>query len=298
MYSNNEKKLLLVINGVAGKGRAKSILFKAVELFSQHGYRVTVLPTEPNGITEQKVAQEVGNYSLCTAIGGDGTLNSVVRGIIKSGSNVPLGYIPLGSTNDFAASLKLSKDITEACTRIAENPAREIDIGCFNGEPYVYIACTGMFADASYMTSQQLKNALGYGAYLLKGIKSLLGTRKARYTVIADGERIEGEFLFCAVSNTLRAGGVIWLPKGDVEFDDGYFELTMLKAPATISQGSAMINDLLYSRLDTNSFLRRKAKKIEISVEHPSGWSLDGENGGAHSQAEIDVLEKALRFIY
>ncbi len=294
----SEKRLLLIINPVAGKGRGKNAVFKAVEVFSRHGYRVTVLPTQPNGITEQALINEVGDYSLCVAVGGDGTLNAAVNGIIKSGYDIPLGYIPLGSTNDFAASLKLVKNISTACERIAVMPPKPIDIGRFGDRYFAYIACTGMFADASYMTSQQLKNTLGHSAYLLKGLYSLKDTRKTFYKVVTESETIEGEFLFCSVSNTLRAGGVIWLPKGEVSFDDGEFELTMLKAPTTIAEGSAMVNDLLYSRLETNTFLRRKVRRAEITVQQPAGWSLDGENGGEHSTVNIGIIEKGLRLVY
>lgn len=293
-----EKRLLLIINPVAGKGRGKNAVFKCVDIFSRYGYRVTVLPTQPNGITEQILTREVKDYSLCIAVGGDGTLNAAVNGIIKSGCDVPLGYIPLGSTNDFAASLKLVKDISKACERIAVTEPRHIDIGRFGERYFAYIACTGMFADASYMTSQQLKHALGHSAYLIKGLYSLKDTRKTRYTVVTESETIEGEFLFCSVSNTLRAGGVIWLPKGEVRFDDGEFELTMLKAPTNIAEGSAMVNDLLYSRLETNTFLRRKVKRAEITVQHPAGWSLDGENGGEHGTALIEVVQNGLRLVY
>ena len=295
---STDKSLLLIINPVAGKGRGKRLLFDIAESFTQYGYRVSILPTERGEITENIIALEAHKYSLCVALGGDGTLNTAVRGILKSDRDVPLGYIPLGSTNDFAYSLSLPKDISVACSNIAFNESRHIDIGCFNGRHFAYIACTGMFADASYMTSQQLKNTLGYGAYLVKALPSLLGTRKARYSVVADGEAIEGEFLFCSVSNTLRAGGVIKLPREDVRFDDGYFELTMLKAPKNLADGSSMVNDLLYSRLDTQNFLRRKAKNIKITVGHPSGWSLDGENGGTTDTAVITVREKAIRFVY
>lgn len=289
---------MLAVNPVAGKGRGKSIVYKAVEIFSQHGYRVTVLPTEPDRRTETVIFSEAHNYDRIVAIGGDGTLNNVASGIMKSGSDVALGYIPLGSTNDFAASLKLPKDVNIACEHIAELEPKPLDVGVFGDRYFVYIVCTGMFAEASYMTSQQLKNTLGHSAYLIKGLYSLKETKKMHYTVETESETIDGEFLFASVSNTLRAGGVVWLPKGEVEFDDGFFELTMIKAPKRISEGTSLVNDLVYSRLDSENFLRRKVKYARVRVDSPSGWSLDGENGGEHSEAVIEIKEKALHFIY
>lgn len=296
--SFQNKNLLLVLNPVAGKGKGKKICFETVELLTKHGYRVTVLPTEHGTKTEETIAKEAVNYEKIVAVGGDGTLNNVVNGLLKSQSDAPLGYIPLGSTNDFAYSLGLPKKITEACERIANDEPRFIDIGSFGDRNFVYIACTGMFAEASYMTSQQLKNTIGHSAYLLKGLFSLKDTKKMQYNVTADGAAFEGEFLFCAVSNTLRAGGVVSLPKSDVEFDDGFFELTMIKAPKKISDGTGMVSDLIHNHLDTDNFVRCRARNFKIEVEQESGWSLDGENGGNHNSVSIEIKEKALRFIY
>lgn len=287
-----------MLNPVAGKGKGKKICFETVELLTKHGYRVTVLPTEHGTKTEETIAKEAVNYEKIVAVGGDGTLNNVVNGILNGNADVPLGYIPLGSTNDFAYSLGLPKKINEACERIANNEPRFIDIGSFGDRNFVYIACTGMFAEASYMTSQQLKNTIGHSAYLLKGLFSLKDTKKMQYKVTADDVTLDGEFLFCAVSNTLRAGGVVSLPKNEVEFDDGLFELTMLKAPKRITHGTSIVSDLIHNRLDSDNFVRHRARNFKIEVEEESGWSLDGENGGNHNSVSIEIKQKALRFIY
>lgn len=274
------------------------MLFDAIDVFSRYGYRVTVLPTESGERTEAHIIEEAKNYDLCVAVGGDGTLNNTVSGIIRSKTDIPLGYIPLGSTNDFAASLELPKDIFSACEQIATCKPKSIDVGSFNGRYFVYIACTGMFSEASYSTPQQLKNAFGYSAYLWKGLISLKDTKKMRFTVETDSETIDGDFLFAAVSNTVRAGGIMWLPKKEIRFDDGFFELTMVKAPEKIKDGTALVNDLIVSRVDTDNFIRKKVKHAVIRTEHKSGWSLDGENGGERSKAVIEIHNKAIRFIY
>lgn len=296
VYKN--KKLLLVLNPVAGKGRGRSILFDAIDEFTKYGYRVTVLPTENYERTEARIVSEVKDYDLCVAIGGDGTLNTVASGIVKSCTDVPMGYIPLGSTNDFAASLGLPKDIFTACEEIANNRPKAIDVGMLGDRYFVYIACTGMFSEASYNTPQQLKNAFGYSAYLWKGLVSLKDTKKMRFVVETDSGNIDGDFLFAAVSNTVRAGGLVWLPKKEIRFDDGLFELTMIKAPENIKNGTALVNDLIVSRVDSDNFLRKKIKQAVIHTEHRSGWSVDGENGGEHTSVSIEIKQKALRFVY
>ncbi len=298
MSSLYEKKLLLAVNPVSGKGQGKSKLFETVDCFTKFGYRVTVLPTAPNRETEDIIAKEAGEYDLITAIGGDGTLNMAANGILRSGIDVPLGYIPLGSTNDFAASLGLTKKISEASKRIAEGEAKYIDIGQFGDRYFVYIACTGLFAGASYMTSQQLKNIMGPGAYLFKGITDLVETKKVRYKVELDNETIGGDFLLASFSNTLRAGGMFTLPKNEVSFDDGMFEVTMVKAPKNIKEATVMTNDMINSKLRSEYIIRRKAKKATVIFDSPRGWSLDGENGGEFKEADIAVKHRALRLIY
>lgn len=292
------KKLLLVVNPVAGKGLGKLRLFSVADELTRHGYRVTVLPTSPNGDTEDIIAKEAKDYSTITAIGGDGTLNAVANGIMRSERDTPMGYIPLGSTNDFAASLGLTKNIRQACERIAENEPRAVDIGRFGDKYFVYVACTGLFAGVSYMTSQQMKNFFGHSAYLIKGLFELSENQKAKYTIELENETIGGDFLYAGVSNTLKLGGIFSLPKGEISFDDGYFELTLIKAPKNIIDGTALTNELINSRFDSHNFMRRKIRKAVIRCNTARGWSIDGENGGEKSEAVIEVKEKSLRLIY
>lgn len=291
------KKLLLIINPVAGKGKGKSRLFEATDIFTKSGYRVTVMPTE-NGRTEAMVAEEAVNYDLIVAIGGDGTLNSVASGIIKSGRDIPLGYIPMGSTNDVGYSLGLSKNIPEACKRIVETAPKYIDAGRIDGDYFVYIACTGMLTDVSYATSQQLKNALGHGAYVIKGLLELTDLKKSIYKIVLDGETIEGDFLYAGVSNTLRAGGFFTLPKSGVSFDDGLFELTLIKNPDKIADRVLLANDVLNSNLKGKHFIHKKVSKATVYCDEPKVWSIDGENGGPRNKIEFEVLKKRLRLIY
>ncbi len=286
------------MNPVAGKGRGRSVLFDAIDEFTRYGYRVTVLPTESFERTEARIIGELKDYDLCVAVGGDGTLNAVASAVVKSETDVPMGYIPLGSTNDFAASLGLPKDIFTACEEIATNRPKPIDVGMLGDRYFVYIACTGMFSEASYSTPQPLKNAFGYSAYLWKGLASLKDTKKMRFTVETDDGVIDGDFLFAAVSNTVRAGGLVWLPKKEIKFDDGQFELTIIKAPENIKNGTTLVNDLIVSRVDSDNFIRKKIKYATIRTEHKSGWSLDGENGGVHNSVDISIKQKALRFVY
>lgn len=288
---------LLLINPVSGKGHGRKKLFDIVEKLTAGGCRVTVMPTLPSGETERLIAAEGGNYELIVAAGGDGTLNHVASGIVKSGLSTALGYIPLGSTNDFAASLGIPVRALDACDRILERNPAPIDIGVFGEKRFVYIACTGIFADTSYETPQQVKNLIGHNAYILHSVSSLTSNHRTRCRVDADGEIIEGEFILISVSNSLRAGGVFKLPEGYVSFDDGIFELILVPAPKNIIASTAMINKIITKSVTDDPFIHRKVSRAHFEFESGQAWTLDGEYGGTVTDIEIGVEKKVLNFI-
>ena len=296
MQTNN-KQILLLLNPVAGKGKGKERLFEIIDRLYSHGYQVTAIPTDIDGKANLILQNEWHNYSKLVCVGGDGTLSGAVNAYIAGNCEIPMGYIPLGSTNDFAATLGISKKLLDACDRIAESEPKFIDVGKFNDRYFSYIACTGLLTEVSYMTSQQLKNMLGHNAYLLKGVFALKNAKKIRYTVKTDSETIEGDYLFASVSNTEKAGGVFKFPKGEIQLDDGYFELTLLKAPNGIYEMTTLINDLINGKVKGSSFVKRKVRHATIEINQPRGWSLDGENGGMTQSANISVVENKLLFL-
>lgn len=292
------KKLLLMLNPVAGKEKGKAKLFEMVDGFSSHGYTVTVVLTSPNEAISDQVRDNAPGHDVIVTVGGDGTLNRVVNGLLTNGIELPLGYIPLGSTNDFGSSLELSSDVTEACDNIASGEVRPIDVGKFNDRYFVYIAATGMFADTSYTTTQQMKNALGHGAYLLKGIASVSPRHSTRYICeSAEGKRFDCDCIFASVSNSLRAGGVLKLPKDDISFDDGLFELFLVPTPKNLFDGTVLLGDVLKADMESENFVYLKSGGFRFEFDKPHAWTLDGENGGESSEALISVVRKAIYLI-
>ncbi len=292
------KRLLLIVNPVAGKGKAKKQLPEVTNIFKSHGYEVTVYLTKPNGGTEEFVAEKARDFDLIVAIGGDGTLNTVASAIIKSGTDLPMGYIPLGSTNDFGKSLGLPKKVKDACERIAVTEPKDIDVGVIGGRYFVYIACTGLFTSASYSTSQRMKNIFGHAAYLFKGFFDLFRAKKVHYSIETDQDSFEGDYLYAGFSNTLSIAGVFSLKKSGVSFDDGVFEFTAIKAPTGPLNGLALLGNIATSNIHTHRFERRKIKRAVIKTPIDCQWSIDGENGGGFKETVIEVKEKALKFIY
>ena len=292
-----KNRLLLCINPVSGKGKAKAKLFDTVKAFSDRNYSVTVLLTRPGRGTEKDILEGIKNFDTVVAVGGDGTLNNVINGIMKSKAQIPLGYIPFGSTNDFAASFGLTDNIDKEVERIAGHEPSPIDVGSFNDDYFAYIACTGVFTESSYSTSRQMKNALGQSAYIFGALSNLSVAHDAEIKIETQNEIIEGSYIFASVINSLRAGGIFKFTQKDVSFDDGLFELLLAPSPDNFTEGSALVRDVISSGLSSRKLIHRKVDKCIISCKKPQKWSVDGENGGENSRVTINVHKKALFFI-
>ena len=147
------KKLLFVFNPYSGKGQIKNKLLGIVDQFVKSGYEVTIYPTQAPQDAMELVKERAGEYELVVCSGGDGTLDETVTGMMKREHKIPIGYIPAGSTNDFASSLNIPKDMEQAARIAVEGRPFACDMGSFNGDFFVYIAAFGLFTDVSYATS-------------------------------------------------------------------------------------------------------------------------------------------------
>ena len=281
------KKLLLIINPVAGRNQAQADLFKMVRVFAEHDCEVTVYPTRGPQDCTRKVLADAGRFDLVVCCGGDGTLNEMVSGMMQREEPVPMGYIPLGSTNDFAASLHLPSHVEEAALRCVEGTAFHMDVGSLNDRYFNYIAAFGAFTEASYATPQQIKNALGHLAYILEGVKSLGRLQPIHVRITADGESFEEDYLFGAVTNTVSLGGVLRLDPSRVLLDDGMYELLLVKNPQNPTEAQAMLSALMLQNYDGPLVRMLRASDILFESNHEISWTIDGEFGGSFSTTHI-----------
>ena len=281
------RKLLLIINPVAGRNQAQADLFKMVRVFAEHDCEVTVYPTRGPQDCTRKVLADAGRFDLVVCCGGDGTLNEMVSGMMQREDPVPMGYIPLGSTNDFAASLLLPSQVEEAALRCVEGTAFHMDVGSLNDRYFNYIAAFGAFTEASYATPQQIKNALGHLAYILEGVKSLGRLQPIHVRITADGETFEEDYLFGAVTNTVSLGGVLRLDPSRVLLDDGMYELLLVKNPQNPAEAQAMLSALMLQNYDGPLVRMLRASDILFESNHEISWTIDGEFGGSFSTTHI-----------
>ena len=291
------KRALFIYNPNAGKGLLKPKLSDILDTIVKGGYEVEVYPTQKYRDAYHKVATFTNHYDRVICSGGDGTLDEVVTGMMMREERIPIGYIPTGTTNDFASSLHIPKDLLQAANTAVCGEEFPCDIGRFNKDVFVYIAAFGLFTDVSYETKQEMKNILGHLAYVLEGMTKILDIPSYHLKVTHDSEVIEDEFIFGMVTNSRSVGGFRNMIGRNVIFDDGEFEVTLIKTPKNPSALREIITSLVTNQMHTNYMYSFKTKKIKFESLEEIPWTLDGEFGGQHDVVRIKNAQKALKIV-
>ena len=291
------QKLLFIYNPRAGKGKIQEALAPVLEVFTKAGYQVTVRPTQGRKDATLTVVRWGPAFDRIVCCGGDGTLNEVVTGLLRLKNPPVLGYIPTGSTNDFAKNLGLPNKIVDAAACAVSGTPRAIDVGALNGTPYIYVAAFGLFTDVSYDTPQELKNAFGHLAYVLAGITKLSSVRSYRMKVEYDGGVIEDEFIYGMVSNTVSVGGFRGIQPDRVVLDDGLFEVMLVRKPKNLVELNSIAQALI-EQVPHGNVIGFQTPRVKFTGEESIPWTLDGEFGGDHREARVDNLSHAITIVY
>ncbi len=291
------KKLLFIYNPRSGTGSYTAKLSQILQIFSEGGYRVEAFPTEKRGDALERAALADEDTALVVAAGGDGTLNETVSGLIRSGNRFPVGYIPVGSTNDFAASLGLPRTPVKAAERIMNGTEQRIDLGWLGGRPFIYVAAFGAFTSVAYGTAQSLKNMFGHAAYILNGIKSLSEIHAYRAQIVSDGVTYQGDYILGMITNSISVGGFKGITGKNVKLSDGLFEVTLVHAPSELLQLEEITSALTEGRTMTPLVETFKASELIFSCENALPWTVDGEYGGRLQETRIVNEKQTLRMI-
>lgn len=291
------KKMLFIYNPNAGTGALKPKLCDVLDIFTKNGYEVTVYPTQKPHDAVEKIQSFQEDYDLIVCSGGDGTLDEAVTGMQLRGTDIPLGYIPAGTTNDFASSLGIARDILGAADTAVNGVPFSCDVGMFNDDHFIYIAAFGLFTDVSYETKQSMKNILGHLAYVLEGTKRIFNIPSYRIKVTHDGESFEDEFIFGMVTNSRSVGGFKGIIGTDVVFDDGEFEVTLIRTPKNPLELNELLGAIVMKQINPQRMYSFKSGNIEFECEEEIPWTLDGEFGGAHREVVIKDKMRALKIM-
>ncbi|MDY3918481.1 MAG: YegS/Rv2252/BmrU family lipid kinase [Candidatus Limivivens sp.] len=291
------KKVLLILNPRAGKGLIKGHVLEIVDIFVKNDMDVTVYTTQKRLDAYEVTKKRAGEFELVVCSGGDGTLDEVVTGILDGNHACPVGYIPAGSTNDFAHSLKIPSRMGEAARIITLDHPYACDIGSFNGDYFVYIAAFGAFTEVSYKTNQDMKNLFGHLAYMLEGTKSLFSIKPYKLRIEMEDLILEGDFIYGMVANSESVGGFRNITGKNVRLDDGVFEAVLIRNPMVAKDWEEVISGLLTRKADNRYVYFFKTSWIRIQSEEPIAWTLDGEDGGMHTEVEIVNRKQAVKIM-
>ena len=291
------KKLLFIMNPFAGQKKANKVLPEILMLFTEAGYEINMSMTTGPGAATRLAAERGSRADLVVCCGGDGTLNETIAGLLMAQLTVPVGYIPSGTTNDFASSLKLSHNPIQAAKDIIEGQEVPYDVGKFGDRYFCYVASFGAFTKSSYAIPQTLKNALGHTAYVLGGISELSQIRNEHVRMEIDGEVVEDDFLFGAICNSTSVGGILTLPPDRVDMGDGVFEVMLIRAPRHVNEIPECLMAAQNQTYNCSMVTFRPAKSIKITTDPFMAWTLDGEKADGYKEILVENLHHAIRIV-
>ena len=295
-----EQRVLLMVNPMAGRQKIRNELLYVVDTLTKAGYETIIYTTQGKDATRDLLAEKDSQFDRVICCGGDGTFNEILSATMHWNKRPLLGYIPAGTTNDFAAGLKLPSDIREAAVNIVRGTPHTVDAGLFNTSYFSYVASFGAFTETSYSTPQNFKNALGHLAYILEGIKEIPAFTPYTVCVEADGQIYKDSYIFGAVSNARSVGGILKISDSLVDLNDGVFEVMMIKMPKTLMDLSAIVTSLTSLnplKYDPSMFLFLQTKELKITFEQEMVWSLDGERVSGGKEARIACIKDAFKIL-
>jgi YegS/Rv2252/BmrU family lipid kinase len=291
------KKLLFIYNSHAGTGVLRPSLADVLEVFVAAGYEVITHPTQNAQDGFIKTKDYVDEIDLIVCSGGDGTLNEIVNGMVARDKRIPIGYIPAGTTNDFAKSMRIPRNMLQAAEVAVNGIPFSRDVGKFNDNYFTYVAAFGIFTDVSYQTDQDIKNVLGHLAYVLEGAKRIFNVPSVAAKVTYEDHVIEDEFVLAMVTNALSVGGFKGLVLEDAVFNDGLFEVSLIKTPKNPKELNDIVSAIVLKNITSDIVLSCKTNRIEFEFEEETQWTLDGECGGKHKHVVIENKKELLEFM-
>ena len=299
---HDRKKLLFIMNPKSGVMQAPKYMSEIIGRFSGAGFLTQVLMTTGHGDARDFAEEYGGEVDRVVVSGGDGTLNEVIDGLLSGGHTTPIGYIPAGSTNDFAHSVGLPKNILDCADTAVKGTAAPVDIGSFNGRYFSYVASFGAFTSTTYSVPQNLKNIFGHAAYVMGGVKELANLHPihAKITLekgTPDEEVHEGDYVLGAGCNSKSIGGILRLDKLDVDMNDGRMEVMMVKMPRDILDLSDIATSMLSGNFNSHQIETLSAHEVTVEIESGVHWTLDGEYEEGAELCEIKTVQSAVQLI-
>ena len=283
-----KKEVLLIVNPCSGKGKVSKYVPQICDNLEKQGFELEVVYTSKTYNGEQIIENYIRYIDAVIVCGGDGTLSEVINGIIKCHKKIDVTFIPFGTTNDFAKTVKMPRSHYKLSKKLSKYKEKGIDIGSFNNSFFYYVAAFGTCTSVSYTTNQEEKNKLGRFAYYKKAVKDLKKMKSIQASIVTDNEIIKDEFIYGGVTNSISIGSFKWFKRNDFKVNDGLFELILIKKPKNFFGLFKIMISILRNKYDQKNIYYLKTKHLQIDFDYPVDWTLDGEFGGSVSHAIIE----------
>ncbi len=294
-------RALWIINPSSGKQNAKTILERIIGKLTLkkicHEHDIYYTQKKNDAFNRASILCE-NDYDFIVAVGGDGTINEVIGGIIKSNSHIPLAILPAGTVNDFATYLGLPRSCDSFFQMIENFQTKDVDVGKIGEEYFANVVAGGAFSDISFRVPKTKKARFGALAYYIEGILAIpeLFTSHQHLKIKADNQYFEEDSILFLISNTKSIGGITQLvTKANV--DDGLFDVLIIRK-CEVTDLIALSKDILLSKHLDSPFLNYfQAKNIYIETNDANiHVDVDGEIG-PQFPIEIINIPQALKLL-
>ncbi|MBA3061345.1 MAG: diacylglycerol kinase family lipid kinase [Atribacteria sp.] len=297
-------KAELIVNLTAGGGKPHKHLNTVLKYLKENGLNFKVCTTSHQGEAVELAQKAADNGAeLIVSVGGDGTVNEIVNGIMKSKNDPPLGIIPLGWANDFIKSTDIPSDIIEACKILIKGKTKKIDIGVINNQIYFANICgVGFDAEvaqlANHMKSKHPNlRILSAFVYVFATVKKLLSPFSYHNVKIKfDGQEIHSKILFIAISNGKIYGGRFKITPEAI-LDDGLLEVCVVEEMGRFKYLSIIPKVFKGTHASIKGINFYRAKEVVIQSSEPVLAQVSGEVIEGQKEFTITLLPKSLKLI-
>ncbi|MCH5268053.1 MAG: YegS/Rv2252/BmrU family lipid kinase [Lachnospiraceae bacterium] len=291
------KKMLFVYNPMAGKEKIRDKLSDIIQEFCNAEFEVTIFATRAQGDVTQLIAERGTEFDYAVCSGGDGTMNEMAAGIMQLENPPVCGYIPAGTVNDFATSLKIPKIMKKAAAMVVRGNVFHCDLGQFNDRYFTYVAGFGAFTEVSHQTSQELKNTFGKTAYFMEALKHVAEIKPHHMKIVYDDGAVEDEFVLGLISNSESVAGFKAYAERDIKMDDGLFEALFVRMPKNPLELQTVLNSLVTRNLDNEQIVSISSGHFHIVSDDDIQWTLDGEDGGIVDEVDMVNHKRVLPIV-
>ncbi|NLJ79338.1 MAG: diacylglycerol kinase family lipid kinase [Tissierellia bacterium] len=290
-------KTFFIVNPIAGGGKAGElvpIIRQAMaEVEIQYDLAITRGPGDAVDIAKRGLG---AGYEVLVAVGGDGTINEVARGILEADRG-RLGILPSGTGNDLARSLGIDLDPIKAIDTIVNGTVRYIDVGFVNDRIFLNIASIGFDAETVMNTEKIKKRIRSNIAYVIGVIITLLGFKDKRVELDIDGIKIDGKITLIAIGNGRYYGGGLKILPMAIP-DDGYFYICIVNRIARLKLLFLFPTIFKGRHIEIRKYVEvYRAKTVRVKTIDEAYLNIDGEVYDIEGETLFTMNDKKLPII-